>query len=123
GSQPLSTPSPALVETVTNTGTSNLTVSAVIIGGANPGDFSKSADTCTAAVVVPNATCTVSITFTPSAVGSRSASLTFIYNAANSPQSVTLAGTGTAPTATLSAPTLSFGNQPVNTPSTAMVET
>jgi hypothetical protein len=123
GSQPLSTPSTALVETVTNTGTSNLTVSGVTIGGANTGDFSKSADTCTAAVVVPNATCTVSIKFTPTALGSRSASLTFIYNAANSPQSVTLAGTGTAPTATLSAPTLSFGNQPVNTPSTAMVET
>ena len=68
-------------ETVTNTGTANLTISTVTVGGTNAGDFATSADTCTGATVTPNSTCTVNVTFTPSAAGSRSASLNFTDNA------------------------------------------
>ena len=96
GSQPTSMRSAAQTETITNTGTANLAISTVTISGTNASDFAKSADTCTGATVIPNGTCTVSVTFTPSATGSRSASLNFTDNASNSPQTVSLSGTGTA---------------------------
>ena len=113
GSQPMSTTSAAQVETVTNTGTANLTISTVTIGGTNASDFAKSADTCTGATITPNGACAVSVTFTPSAVGSRSASLNFTDNASNSPQTVSLTGTGvaTAPLAGVSPTSLTFGDQ------------
>jgi hypothetical protein len=95
GAQVIGTTSAAQTETVTNTGTASLTLSTVTIGGTNPGDFTKGSDTCSGATVVPNSACTVNVTFTPSATGSRSASLNFVDNASNGPQSVNLSGTGT----------------------------
>jgi hypothetical protein len=111
GPQQLGTTSAAQAETVTNTGTANLTISTVTIGGTNAGDFATSADTCTGATLTPNGTCAVSVTFTPSAMGSRSASLNFTDNAAGSPQSITLAGTGiaAATTTAVSAPAITYG--------------
>ena len=58
----------------------------------------------------------------PAAFGTRAATLN-IANAANSPQAVSLTGTGTAPAATLSAPSLGFGNQILNTASPFQTET
>jgi hypothetical protein len=100
GNRSLSTTSAAQTETVTNTGTGNLTISTVTIGGTNASNFAKSADTCTGATVTPSSTCTVSVTFTPSAAGSRSASLNFTDNnnaVPGSTQTVTLRGTGFEP--------------------------
>jgi hypothetical protein len=116
GSQPLSTTSASLAEIVTNTGTANLTISTVTISGTNGGDFAKSADTCTAATVKPNGTCTVSVAFTPAALGNLSASLNFADNAANSPQSVALSGTGVQG-AVLNPTSLIFASQAENTTS------
>jgi hypothetical protein len=109
------TTSAAQAETVTNTGNVNLTISAVTISGTNAGGFAKSADTCSGATLIPNATCAVSVTFTPSAAGNRTATLSIIDNAANSPQTASLSGMGTA--VTLSATSLSFGAQPVGSSS------
>ncbi|MGA3327934.1 MAG: choice-of-anchor D domain-containing protein [Terriglobia bacterium] len=108
-----------LTETVTNTGAVlNLTFpsmpSGVTIGGTNAGDFAKSVDTCTGASVAPNGTCTVKVTFTPTATGSRSASLIFTDNSngvAGNTQTVSLTGTGTAPLASVSPGSLTFGYQ------------
>jgi hypothetical protein len=50
-------------------------------------------------------------------VGARTGLLTIIDNAPGSPQTVTLTGTGTAPVVSFSAPSLSFGNQPLGTTS------
>jgi len=113
GSQPVSTTSAAQVETLTNTGTGNLTMSTVTIGGTNASDFAMNAGAC--GTLAPNGTCTFSLTFTPTAIGSRSASLNFTDDASGSPQVVGLSGTGTAPTASLSAATLSFGSQLMGT--------
>ena len=106
--EPVSTTSAAEMLTVTNTGSSNLNISTAAIGGTNPSDFAKSADTCTGATVAPTMTCAVSVTFTPSTTGSFKASLIFTDNAGGSPQTVTLSGTGTAPTVSLSAPSLTY---------------
>jgi len=124
GSQPLSTTSPAQSEIVTNTGTANLSISTVTIGGTNGIDFAKSGDTCTGATVAPNGTCTVSVSFMPSAVGNLSASLNFADNASGSPQVVALSGIGgAAASASLSTASVSFGSQPVGTTSAASTVT
>jgi hypothetical protein len=56
--------------------------------------------------VAPGSSCTVSVKFTPVGTGTRTASITLSDNALNSPQIVTLSGTGasaTGPTAVLPA--------------------
>ena len=92
-SQTVGATSEPLTETVTSAGTADLTIASVSIGGSNPSDFAISANNCTAAVLAPQRTCAVSVTFTPSAAGTRSAALSFTDNASVSPQSVGLAGT------------------------------
>ena len=79
--------------TVTNTGSAALVVTSVTIGGTNPGDFGQ---TTTCATVAPGASCTISVTFRPTATGARTATLSIADNAAASPQTVALSGTGTA---------------------------
>jgi len=106
-----------IVETVTNTGTTNITISAVTIGGADASDFATSADNCTGATVTPNGTCTVSVTFTPLSTGIRSASLIFIDNLSSSPQMVNISGTAILPSGPLISPPiiLIVGATPVGT--------
>src|SRR5208282_3668875 len=76
--------------TVKNTGNTN---SLYIIGvtSSDP-EFAKTTTTCPAA---PGKTCTITISFTPSALGVRTALLTLNDNTATSPQNVKLSGTGT----------------------------
>jgi hypothetical protein len=121
--QTLYTSSAAQSVTVTNTGTANLNILLVTIGGTNATDFAKSADTCTGATVIPNGACTVSVTFTPSAAGSLSASLNFADVAPKSPQTVTLSGSGTGVSVSLSPSSLTFMAQLPATSSTAQTVT
>jgi PGF-pre-PGF domain-containing protein len=80
----------------------NMTAATITIGGANAGDFALGAGTCTAGGNVSGSgTCTVDISFTPSAAGSRAATLTVTTtdpdHADNSQTlTTTLAGTGVA---------------------------
>jgi hypothetical protein len=119
GPQNIGTPSPPQTMTVTNTGKAGLTISSVTVGGTNASDFATSADTCTGATVTPNSTCTVNVTFTPTATGSRSASLIFTDNASDSPQTFALTGWGgtVVPVASVSPASLAFGNQNAGTTS------
>src|SRR5262249_757049 len=69
-----------------------------------------------------NVSCTINVTFTPTAVGSRSASVTLTDNAGNSPQSIPLSGIGqatAAPLVSLNPNSLTFGYQSLGTTSTA----
>jgi Beta-propeller repeat/Cep192 domain 4/HYDIN/CFA65/VesB-like, Ig-like domain len=83
--------SPAQTVTITNTGTQTLTFNSI---GAS-GDFS-STDTCTSNVLNVGQSCSVSVTFSPTSSGARGGSLSISDNAAGSPQSVVLSGTGIA---------------------------
>jgi Domain of unknown function (DUF1929)/Legume lectin domain/PKD domain/Abnormal spindle-like microcephaly-assoc'd, ASPM-SPD-2-Hydin/Quinohemoprotein amine dehydrogenase, alpha subunit domain III len=85
-----------VVVTVTNSGNAALNISAVTLTGVNAGDFALASNTCTGAVAA-NATCTVRITFTPSATGARQANLQITDNAPASPQVVAITGNGLAP--------------------------
>lgn len=82
--------------TVTNSGNAALTISSIVLGGNNPADFSSPAGNCIGAPIAPNATCTVTETFTPLAAGARQATLSFTDNAAGSPHLATLTGSGIA---------------------------
>jgi len=96
GSEVAGATSAAVPITVTNAGTGVLVFSGKLsISGANLGDFSET-DTCTGTTVTiaPNATCTIQVTFSPSTLGARAASLVLTDNAPDSPQSVALSGTG-----------------------------
>lgn len=89
----VSSPSSPSIVTVTNNGNgTNLTVSSIAISGTNASDF-KQTNNCST-VAPDGGTCTVTITFTPSASGPRSATLKVTDNAADSPQTVLLSGTG-----------------------------
>jgi hypothetical protein len=74
--------------TLSNPGTGDLTPLLI----TPPGDFSQT-NTC-AGSVAAGSSCTISVTFTPTATGNRTGTLTITDNAAGSPQTVTLSGTG-----------------------------
>jgi hypothetical protein len=76
-----------------------LKISAITVGGTDPGDFSIQSNLCpTAPATVPaNSSCTVNMIFTPAASGGRTATLSVADDALGSPQSITLKGDGNAP--------------------------
>jgi hypothetical protein len=78
--------------TLNNTGATALNITGVSITGTNAQDFVKSG-TCPASLA-PNTSCTLSVAFTPSAKGSRSALLTLSDNAALGALIAPLSGTG-----------------------------
>ena len=123
GSQNVGTTSAPQTVTLTNSGTADLTINSIGLGGTNPGDFAQT-NTCPSTLAA-SASCSLSVTFTPTATGSSSANLTITDNASGSPHSVTLSGSGTtpAPVVSLSPASLSFGSQNVNTTSSAQVVT
>ncbi len=107
--------SSATAQTVTlkNTGTAALTISGITLTGAAASSYSKTT-TCGSSLAV-SASCTVAVTFKPMAAGSLKASLSFADNAANSPQTVALTGTGTSPVVSLSTTRLTFAGTRVGT--------
>jgi Cep192 domain 4/Abnormal spindle-like microcephaly-assoc'd, ASPM-SPD-2-Hydin len=116
GSQTTQTSSGAQTVTLSNTGTSALTISGVEIRGPDAGQFSQT-NNCPA-IMAAGSSCTASITFMPSATGARTASLSVSDDASGAPHSVALSGTGVAPAAaamSLSPTLLSFGDQLVGT--------
>lgn len=96
GSQAIGISSDPQTFTLSNTGDAALEVDDVSVSGSNAGDFATSADSCSGASVEPGANCTVDVTFTPTASGTRSATLSFSHNADGSPHQAALTGTGQA---------------------------
>jgi len=75
-SQPVGVSSMAIPVTLSNIGDANLAVNGIQIGGDNIGDFSMSSNACGSSLV-PGASCLVNVKFTPTATGTRTASLIF----------------------------------------------
>ncbi|MFD0637298.1 discoidin domain-containing protein [Catenulispora yoronensis] len=92
-SQALNTTSASQAVTVTNAGTAAGTVSGVSVTG----DFSQT-NNCSSVAV--GASCTVNVSFKPTASGTRTGTLTVTSNATNSPATVALSGTGAGTVAT-----------------------
>ena len=105
-SQLVAVPSSTQAVTLTNNGPGNVVVSSVSITGTNGGDFSQ---TNTCGTVAQGNTCTITVTFNPTATGSRTASVSITDNATGSPQSIPLTGTAVLPT--LSPASMAFGSR------------
>jgi hypothetical protein len=95
--------SAAVAVTLKNTGSATLAIASISISGKNPADFSQT-NACGTSLSAA-ASCTISVTFKPTASGSRTASLSVADNATGSPQSVALTGSGTAKAVTVKAVT------------------
>jgi len=106
GPQTINTTSPPQTVTLTNTGAATLTLSPIVLTGTDASDFAQT-NTC-GPTLAPNDSCQVSVTFTPTALGSLSAAVSITDDAPRSPQTVSLVGTGTAAVATLSPLNLPF---------------
>jgi uncharacterized repeat protein (TIGR03803 family) len=118
--------SAAQVVTLKNTSASlSLTINTITFTGADPGSFTQTATTCGASLAA-GASCTISVAFKPTHAGALTANLSVADNATNSPQTSSLAGTGvaaTAPTATLTPTSLSFGSETVGSTTASQVVT
>ena len=86
---------------------------------ASPGDFQVVAHTCGNTLNV-NASCTISVAFSPQTIGARTGTLTISDSASNSPQTVSLTGTGILPV-TLTPASLKFPGTKVGLTSAAKI--
>ena len=109
--------------TLTNSGSSALSISSIALAGTNTSSFTQTS-TCAATLAV-NASCAVTVTFKPTAVGAASATLTFTDNAPNSPQTAALTGSGatSGPAATPSPTSLTFASTTVGATSSLQTVT
>ncbi|HWY22227.1 MAG TPA: FG-GAP-like repeat-containing protein [Candidatus Acidoferrum sp.] len=111
--QLIGTISHAKTVTLTNTGTAALTVNSLTFSGANPSSFSQT-NGCGSSVAA-GAKCSISVSFKPSTINTLTATLNVNDNAAGSPQTVSLSGTGTE--VKLSLASINFGSVTVGTKS------
>ncbi|HEX5683180.1 MAG TPA: choice-of-anchor D domain-containing protein [Ideonella sp.] len=126
GNQTVNTSSSAKTLTVSNTGSAALNFSAITLGGNAAADYSATGGCAVGTAVAAGGSCTLSLRFTPSATGSRSATLTLASDASNGNATVSLSGTGQAtatPQASLAPASLAFGSVTVGTSSTARTVT
>ena len=114
GSIPENTPAEGQSVTLTNVGTGPLNIASIAITGTNASQFAFANDCGTS--LASGSSCVIHGHFAPTTLGAASASITITDNAHNSPQSISLSGTGVAATSgvTLSATSLPVGSTPTN---------
>jgi sugar lactone lactonase YvrE len=106
GAQLVASTSASQTVILTNSGGSPFSISTISLSGEQASDF-QIVTTCGGSVAA-GASCTVAVTFTPTANGTRTASLLFTDSVLGSPQSVALTGTGNGGSATLNSTSLSL---------------
>ena len=114
--QPVGTSSAAQNIALTNSGNAPLNTTSI----QATGDYAQT-NTCPA-TLAPSFGCTIGVTFTPTASGTRSGTLTVNDDAYGSPQIVNLTGTGST-TANVTPTGLVFRSQPVGSSSSAQIVT
>src|SRR5579863_1260981 len=119
--QPVGTTSTAVGVTLTNSGAAPLNITAI----AASGDFKVAPGTncSTTSALAAGASCTIEVSFVPTASGNRTGTLTITDNAPGSPQTVSLAGLGTAPIVQLSPMSYTFPGQVLGTTSPPLLVT
>lgn len=118
--QATGTTSASATVTLTNSGSAPLAITGI---GAS-GDFAQT-NTCGTALAAGGASCVISVTFTPTATGTRTGAVTITDDAAGSPQTLALTGNGItpAPAVSLSSSRLTFADQTFETASAAQTLT
>jgi len=99
GGQLIQSESEARTLEVRNQGSADLTVRSVDIAGDNAGDF-RLTDTCGGGPTRPGQSCRIAAVFRPTATGLRTAKVNIADDVEESPQSLTLTGTGLVPAST-----------------------
>ncbi len=110
-SQTVGTVSPPQTIVLTNSGVSTLTITSIVVSG----DYGI-ASTCGVSILAGKQ-CSIIVSFAPTAAGTRTGTVSVTDNAPGSPQTVSLTGTGIAPSVTLAPTTLTFATQLVSTTS------
>ena len=95
GLQASGTTSAAQTITATNTGTANVFFNNVAESGSFGLDYTIVNDGCIGLTLTPGQSCQTSVTFSPNNTGAMPESIVFTDNAANSPQTVSMTGSGT----------------------------
>ena len=114
-SQLVGTTSAAQAVTLTSNGETALAITSITASG----DFAQTND-CPSSL--PNTqSCTIQITFKPTARGVRNGGLSIVDDATTSPEQANLSGSGIAPVVSLSKTSLAFGAQVLNVPVTGTV--
>jgi hypothetical protein len=123
GTQLLEESSGAEPVSLTNSGKTALHITSIGVSGTNASNFVQTNNCGTS--LAAGAKCTINITFTPSASGSRSATLSVTDSANYHPQTVGLSGTGTSTVAaaSLSPTSLTFGSESLRNASPAQTIT
>jgi hypothetical protein len=103
--------------TLTNQGNATLNLGSIVATG----DFAQT-NNCPASVAL-GAGCQVQVTFTPTAGGARTGAITITDNAADSPETIALTGSGYTTTATVSPATLQFASTQSGTVTAAQTVT
>jgi phospholipase C len=94
GTHTVGTATPGTV-TVTNASTSTaLNVTKIALSGNNASDYAESDNCVSSSPIPPGGSCTITVTFTPSVKGYRTASLNITDDGGGSPQAVALTGYG-----------------------------
>jgi hypothetical protein len=93
GDQPVGTESLPKKFTLTNKGTVAVSISKISLTGTDATDFGET-NTCGKSIAAGES-CFITVTFTPSADGKRTADISVRDNGGGSPQTVSFAGTGT----------------------------
>jgi len=113
GERLLNTSSTSQIVTMSNVGVAALDISSVGLTGAGAGDYFLLNGCGTTLAAAAN--CSMEVGFRPIAQGTQPAAISIVDNAANSPQTIALNGTGTA--LSISAGSLSFGSVTVGSSS------
>ncbi|HTW56504.1 MAG TPA: choice-of-anchor D domain-containing protein, partial [Terriglobales bacterium] len=116
----ISTASSPLTLVLTNAGTVAMSITGFTLTGTNASDFAITTNTCGSSLAA-GAKCGLKVTFTPAALGARSAAISVADNACMSPQPIALSGKGTE--ITMSPSPVSFGSEAVGTTSAPMTVT
>jgi sugar lactone lactonase YvrE len=109
GTEPLHVTGSPQTITLNSSGGADLNITQVSLQGNDPSDYAIQTNACTGTIAV-DVNCTVTVTFTPLSYSTRTATLVFTDNAPNTPQSVTLTGSG--PDFTITASPTSLTIQP-----------
>jgi hypothetical protein len=109
GNQPVGTTSSPLTATISNAGTTAVTITNVT--NDNTAEFSITENTCTG-TLAGGGTCRIALTFRPSAAGTRSANIGIVNSASASPAQFLAFGAGQAGTTTSANYTGLYWNAP-----------
>ena len=122
GAQAMGVLSAPRTVTVTNWSQAVMTVNALAISGVNAADYAITANTCVGTALARDATCTITATFNPAALGASTAKIDVAATRPDAiapiPLSIPLGGTGIVPgavaNASFSTATLNYANVRVN---------